>query len=62
MVTSRRYDGGSEPAVANIKVLDGGSLQLASAPLDATGQLTVRDLDATEQPGSVVRALLSVPA
>jgi hypothetical protein len=62
MVTSRRYDGGSEPAVANIKVLDGGQLQLASAPLDATGQLTVRDLDATEQPGSVVRALLSVPA
>jgi len=48
MVTSRRYDG--------------GSLQLASAPLDATGQLTARNLDATEQPGSVVRALLSVPA
>src|SRR6478736_5640277 len=62
MVTSRRDDGGSEPSVANIKVLDGGSLQLASAPLDATGQLTARNLDATEQPGSVVRALLSVPA
>jgi len=61
MVTSRRDDGGSEPSVANIK-LDGGSLQLASAPLDATGQLTARNLDATEQPGSVVRALLSVPA
>ena len=62
MVTSRRDDGGSEPSVANIKVLDGGSLQLASAPLDATGQLTARNLDATEQPGSAVRALLSVPA
>lgn len=62
LVTSRRYDGEAGPSVANIKVLDDGALKLASAPLDATGQLTVRDLRETEQPGSVVRSLLSVPA
>lgn len=52
----------SDPAVANIKVLDDGSIKLAAAPLDDSGQLTVRDPGAGEQPGSVVRALLSVPA
>lgn len=62
IVTSRRYDGGSDPAVANIKVLDDGSIKLAAAPVDDSGQLTVRDLGTGEQPGSVVRALLSVPA
>ena len=62
LVTSRRYDGGAEPSVANIQVSEDGRLQLASAPLDATGQLTVRDLHQSEQPGSVVRSLLSVPA
>lgn len=62
LVTSRRYDGAAEPSVANIKVLDDGSLKLAAAPLDATGQLTVRDLLEEEQPGSAVRAALSVPA
>jgi hypothetical protein len=62
IVTSRRYDGAAEPSVANIKVLEDGSLQLAASPLDDSGQLTVRDLHAGEQPGAVVRALLSVPA
>ena len=62
IVTSRRYDGGSDPSVANIKVLEDGSIKLAAAPLDESGQLTVRDLGTGEQPGSVVRALLSVPA
>ncbi len=62
IVTSRRYDGDSAPAVANIKVFGDGSIKVASAPLDEHGQLTVRDLAAGEQPGSVVRALLSVSA
>lgn len=62
IVTSPRYDGGAEPAIANIKVLENGVLQLAAAPLDDSGQLTVRDLAAGEQPGAAVRALLSVPA
>lgn len=62
IVTSRRYDGAAEPSVANIKVLDDGSLKLAAAPLDPAGQLTVRGLNETELPGSAVRAALSVPA
>ncbi|MDV8146681.1 hypothetical protein [Arthrobacter sp. B10-11] len=62
IVTSRRYDGGAEPVIANIKVLENGVLQLAAAPHDDSGQLTVRDLAAGEQPGAAVRALLSVPA
>ncbi|KQR82874.1 hypothetical protein ASF98_02425 [Arthrobacter sp. Leaf337] len=62
IVTSRRYDGAAEPAIANIKVLENGVLQLAAPPLDDSGQLTVRDLAAGEQPGAAVRALLSVPA
>jgi hypothetical protein len=62
IVTSRRYDGGADPVVANIKVLEDGSIQLAAAPLDDSGQLTVRDLHDGEQPGTVVRALLSAPA
>lgn len=62
IVTSRRYDGAAEPTVANIKVLDDGALELAAAPLDDSGQLTVRDLVTGEQPGAVVRALLSLPA
>ncbi|MGF9646860.1 hypothetical protein AAIH32_02745 [Pseudarthrobacter oxydans] len=62
IVTSRRYDGDSAPAVANIKMLKDGSIKLAAAPLDATGQLTVRDLGAGEQPGAAVRALLAVSA
>lgn len=62
IVTSRRYDGTAEPAIANIKVLENGVLQLAAAPLDDSGQLTVRDLAAGEKPGAAVRALLSVPA
>jgi hypothetical protein len=62
IVTSRRYDGGTDPIVANIKVLEDGSIQLAAAPLDESGQLTVRDLRDGEQPGTVVRALLSAPA
>jgi hypothetical protein len=37
------------------------SLQ-ASAPLDESGQLTVRDLREGGQPGPVVRALLPAPA
>ncbi|CAN7437632.1 hypothetical protein LJR078_002916 [Arthrobacter sp. LjRoot78] len=55
-------DGAAEPAIANIKVLENGVLQLAAPPLDDSGQLTVRDLAAGEQPGAAVRALLSVPA
>jgi hypothetical protein len=62
IVTARRYDGAAEPSVANIKVLEDGSLKLAAAPLDPSGQLTVRDLDSGEEPGEVIRALLSVPA
>jgi hypothetical protein len=62
IVTSRRYEAFKEPKVANIKVAADGVLQLASAPLDASGQLTVRELAADELPGSVVRALLSVPS
>jgi len=59
MVSTRRYSAKTpNTIVANIKVTDGGPLQLASAPLDENGQLGVRDLDATEQPGRVVRTLL----
>ena len=61
IVTSRRYDRDSEPVVANVKVLEDGVLRLASAPLDESGQLTVRDLQAAERPGAVVRSLLSGP-
>lgn len=62
IVTSRRYDAGAEPSVANIRVLGDGSLQLAAAPLDGSGQLTVRDLAAGARPGAAVRTLLSGPA
>ncbi|WP_461187311.1 hypothetical protein [Arthrobacter sp. Z4-13] len=59
MVSSRRYSAETaNPVVANIKVLAGGPLQLASAPLDEDGKLGVRELDAAEEPGQVVRALL----
>jgi hypothetical protein len=59
IVTSRRYERDAAPSVANIKVLPDGALKLASAPLDANGELTVRDLQPSEQPGSVVRSLLA---
>lgn len=62
IVTSRRYEAGKEPTVANIKVAADGGRQLAAEPLDATGQLTVRNLTADEKAGSVVRALLAGPA
>jgi hypothetical protein len=62
IVSARRYDGSAEPSVANIKVLDDGTMKLASPPLDERGQLKVRDLGPAEEPGSVIRALLSVPA
>ncbi|UZX04059.1 hypothetical protein F8G81_16700 [Arthrobacter sp. CDRTa11] len=63
IVTSRRYRAGSDkPLIANIKVLDAGALQLASAPLDEDGQLGVRDLAADEKPGATVRTLLSAAA
>ena len=52
----------SGSSLKNIRVLEDGGLKLAAAPLDESGQLTVRDLEAGERPGSVVRALLSVPA
>jgi hypothetical protein len=59
MISSRRYRvEEAAPVVANIKVLEAGSLQLASAPLDENGQLRVRDLDGEEQPGLTVRRLL----
>lgn len=59
MVSSRRYSAGAAaPVVANIKVPEAGSLQLASAPLDENGQLRVRDLDVGEQPGQIIRSLL----
>jgi hypothetical protein len=59
MISSRRYRVEvAAPVVANIKVLEAGSLQLASAPLDENGQLRVRDLDGEEQPGLTVRRLL----
>jgi hypothetical protein len=59
MVSSRRYRAETaNSVVANIKVLEAGPLQLASAPLDEDGQLGVRELDAAEEPGQVVRALL----
>lgn len=60
IVSSRRYRvEADKPVVANIKVLDAGSLQLASAPLDDDGQLGVRDLAAGEQPGLTVRTVLA---
>jgi hypothetical protein len=62
IITSRRYDRDGEPVIANIRVLEDGMLSLASAPVDASGQLTVRDLQAAERPGSVVRSLLAGPA
>lgn len=62
IVTSRRYRADGSVVVANIKVLDDGSRQLASLPLDTDGQLTVRPLAADERPGRLVRALLSDPA
>lgn len=59
MVSTRRYSTDTpNHVVANIKVTDDGPLQLASAPLDKDGQLVVRELDAAEEPGQVVRALL----
>lgn len=60
MVSARRYTPGQHPTVANVRIAADGALHLASEPLDADGQLTVRVLDAAEQPGSVVRALLTV--
>lgn len=63
IVTSRRYRAGSDkPVIANIKVLNAGALQLASAPVDEDGQLGVRDLAADEQPGATVRTLLAAAA
>ena len=60
MISSRRYSVESAtPVVANIKVPDAGSLQLASGPLDENGQLRIRDLQAGEQPGLTVRCLLA---
>ncbi|WP_457963065.1 hypothetical protein M1E17_16490 [Arthrobacter sp. D1-29] len=60
IVSARRYRvEADKPVVANIKVRDAGSLQLASAPLDDDGQLGVRDLAAGEQPGLTVRTLLA---
>ncbi|MFC9332623.1 hypothetical protein [Arthrobacter sp. NPDC057009] len=60
IVSSRRYSAETAaPVVANIKVSEAGSLQLASAPLDENGQLRVRDLDGGEQPGHVIRTLLA---
>ncbi|UEL27506.1 hypothetical protein [Pseudarthrobacter sp. L1SW] len=63
IVSSRRYSAETpDPVIANIKVLEDGTLQLASAPLDEDGQLRVRDLDEAQQPGLAVRALLAAPA
>ncbi|HEU4666326.1 MAG TPA: hypothetical protein VFS79_01580 [Arthrobacter sp.] len=63
IVSSRRYSAETpNPVIANIKVLEDGALQLASAPLDEDGQLGVRDLDEAGQPGLAVRALLAAPA
>lgn len=62
IVSIRRYDRDGEPIVANVKVLNDGVMKLASAPLDESGQLTVRDLQPTEQPGHVVRSLLEAQA
>ncbi|WP_426990104.1 hypothetical protein [Pseudarthrobacter sp. Y6] len=60
IVSSRRYHMDvAKPVVANIKVLEAGTLQVASAPLDAGGQLGVRDLESGEQPGLTVRSLLA---
>lgn len=59
MVSARRYSPGKPPTVANVRIAADGALHLASEPLDADGQLTVRALDAGEQPGPVVRALLA---
>jgi hypothetical protein len=60
IVTSRRYSADTpKPVVANIKIPEAGPLQLASAPLDEDGQLGVRELNPTEQPGLVVSALLA---
>lgn len=59
MVSARRYRAGTtNPVIANIKVLETGPLQLASAPLDEDGQLGVRELGAGEEPGEAVRAVL----
>lgn len=60
MLTSRRYRGDADPVVANLKVQRDGTFQLAAAPLDDRGQLSVRDLASSERPGFVVRGLLSV--
>lgn len=62
IVTARRYDNAAAPVVANIKVLENGTMKLAAAPLDESGQLTVRDLEPGAQPGATIRTLLSVPA
>ena len=60
MISSRRYSVNAvTPTIANIKVLEAGSLQLASAPLDENGQLRVRDLQDGEQPGLTVRRLFA---
>lgn len=63
IVSSRRYRvEADKPVVANIKIIDAGTLQLASAPLDEDGQLGIRDLAAGEQPGLTVRNLLAAAA
>lgn len=62
IITSRRYEAGTEPKVANIKITANNRIQLASGPVDAAGQLTVRELGTDEKAGSVVRDLLTVPA
>ncbi len=59
IVSTRRYQPGRDPKIANIKVTADGSLHLAAEPLDADGQLTVRKLEAGEMPASAVRQILA---
>lgn len=59
ILTSRRYRAATDPIVANLKTRRDGTFQLAAAPLDDQGQLSVRDLASSERPGRVVREVLA---
>lgn len=60
IVTSRRYHRDFDKlTVANLKINATGSVELASAPLDTAGQLTVRVLGSEERPGHVICTLLA---